>query len=137
MVLNNPQGLIRYKISINQTAKKHIEQQYENLVLWNKLLIFWKKTKKKKKKKLDGSYAKMLRAILNKSWRQHSTKQQLYCHHHPSRKLSKLDEPNMQDTAGEVGTSSGYTPMDPFTWPCKSSATGSNLHTAVLRGYGV
>ena len=26
--------------------------------------------------------------------------------YHPSRKLSKLDEPNMQDTAGEVGTSS-------------------------------
>ena len=25
---------------------------------------------------------------------------------HPSRKLSKLDEPDMQDTAGEVGTSS-------------------------------
>ena len=24
----------------------------------------------------------------------------------PSRKLSKLDEPDMQDTAGEVGTSS-------------------------------
>ena len=26
--------------------------------------------------------------------------------YHPSRKLSKLDEPDMQDTAGEVGTSS-------------------------------
>ena len=25
--------------------------------------------------------------------------------YHPSRKLSKLDEPDMQDTAGEVGTS--------------------------------
>ena len=30
--------------------------------------------------KLDGNYTKMLRAILNKSWRQHSTKQQLYGH---------------------------------------------------------
>ena len=29
-------------------------------------------------KKLDGNYTRMLRAILNKSWRQHSTKQQLY-----------------------------------------------------------
>ena len=29
-------------------------------------------------KKLDGNYTKMLRAILNKSWRQHPTKQQLY-----------------------------------------------------------
>ena len=29
-------------------------------------------------KKLDGNYTRMLRAILNKSWWQHSTKQQLY-----------------------------------------------------------
>ena len=28
--------------------------------------------------KLDGNYTRMLRAILNKSWRQHPTKQQLY-----------------------------------------------------------
>ena len=48
----------------------------------------------------------MLQAILNESWRQYLTKQQLYGHHHPSRKLSKLDEPDVQDTAGEVGTSS-------------------------------
>ena len=31
-------------------------------------------------KKLDGNYTRMLRAILNKSWRQHPTKQQLYSH---------------------------------------------------------
>ena len=31
-------------------------------------------------KKLDGNYTRMLRAILNKSWRQHSTKHQLYGH---------------------------------------------------------
>ena len=29
-------------------------------------------------KKLDGNYSRMRRAILNKSWRQHSTKEQLY-----------------------------------------------------------
>ena len=29
-------------------------------------------------KKLDGNYTRMLRAMLNKSWRQHPTKQQLY-----------------------------------------------------------
>ena len=29
-------------------------------------------------KNLDGNYTRMLRAILNKSWRQHPTKQQLY-----------------------------------------------------------
>ena len=47
-------------------------------------------------KKLNGKYSRMLRAILNKSWRQHLT----------SWKLSKLDEPDMQDTASEAGTSS-------------------------------
>ena len=33
---------------------------------------------KQQKKKLDGNYTRMLRAILNKSWRQHPTKQQVY-----------------------------------------------------------
>ena len=33
---------------------------------------------KRLEKKLDGNYTRMLRAILNKSWRQHSTNQQLY-----------------------------------------------------------
>ena len=31
-------------------------------------------------KKLDGNYTRMLRAILNKSWRQHPTRPQLYGH---------------------------------------------------------
>ena len=35
---------------------------------------------KRREKKLDGNYTRMLRAILNKSWRQHPTKQQLYGH---------------------------------------------------------
>ena len=34
------------------------------------------------------------------------TRHQLYATCLPSRKLSKLDEPDMQDTAGEAGTSS-------------------------------
>ena len=35
---------------------------------------------KRLEKKLDGNYTRMLRAILNKSWRQHPTKDQLYGH---------------------------------------------------------
>ena len=35
---------------------------------------------KRMKKKLDGNYTIVPRAILNKSWRQHPTKQQLYGH---------------------------------------------------------
>ena len=39
----------------------------------------WTRTKLLEKK-LDGNYTRMLRAILNKSWRQHPTRHQLYCH---------------------------------------------------------
>ena len=35
---------------------------------------------KRLEKKLDGNYTRMLRAILNKSWRQHPTRHQLYDH---------------------------------------------------------
>ena len=35
---------------------------------------------KRLEKKLDGNYIRMLRAILNKSWRQHPTTRQLYGH---------------------------------------------------------
>ena len=52
----------------------------------------WTLTKRLEKKQ-DGNYTRMLRAILNKSWRQHPTKHQLYGHLPPITKLSKLDEP--------------------------------------------
>ena len=61
---------------------------------------------KRLERKLDGNYTRMLRAVLNKSWRQHPTRHQLYGHLPPSRKLYKLDEPETRDTAGEAGTSS-------------------------------
>ena len=35
---------------------------------------------KRLEKKLDGNYTRMLQAILNKSWRQHPTRRQLYGH---------------------------------------------------------
>ena len=41
-------------------------------------------------KKLDGNYTKMLWAILNKSWRQHSTKHQLYGHLPPITKTIQV-----------------------------------------------
>ena len=41
-------------------------------------------------KKLDGNYTRMLWAILNKSWRQHPTKQQLYGHLPPITKTIQV-----------------------------------------------
>ena len=41
-------------------------------------------------KKLDGNYTRMLRAILNKSWRQHPTRHQLYNHLPPITKTIQV-----------------------------------------------
>ena len=43
---------------------------------------------KQLEKKLDGNYTRMLRAILNKSWRQHPTRHQLYSHLPPITKTT-------------------------------------------------
>ena len=45
---------------------------------------------KRLEKKLDGNYTRMLRAILNKSWRQHPTKHQLYGHLPPIMKTIQV-----------------------------------------------
>ena len=59
-------------------------------------------------RKLNGWRKSLTATIqeLNKSWRQHLTKRQLYGHLPPITKLSKLDEPDIRDTGGKVRTSS-------------------------------
>ena len=52
---------------------------------------------KRLKKKLDGNYTRMLRAILNKSWRQHPQGTNYTATCLPSRKLYKLDEPDTKN----------------------------------------
>ena len=58
-----------------------------------KILLYrcttWTLTKRLEKK-LDGNYTRMLRAILNKSWRQHPTKHQLYGHLPPITKTIQV-----------------------------------------------
>ena len=49
----------------------------------------WTQTKRLKKK-LDGNYTTMLRAILNKSWWQHSTRHELYGHLPPITKTIQV-----------------------------------------------
>ena len=60
---------------------------------------------KRLEKKLDGNYTRMLRAISNKSWRQHPTRHQLYGH------LPPITE----------------TPVDHHIWPGKNRTTSSNI----------
>ena len=45
---------------------------------------------KRLEKKLSGNHTRILRAILNKSWRQHSTKHQLYGHWPPITKTIQV-----------------------------------------------
>ena len=45
---------------------------------------------KRLEKKVDGNYTRMLRAILNKSWRQHPTRHQLYGHLPPIMKTIQV-----------------------------------------------
>ena len=45
---------------------------------------------KRLERKLDGNYTRMLRAVLNKSWRQHPTRHQLYRHLPPIRKTIQV-----------------------------------------------
>ena len=47
-------------------------------------------TTKRLEKKLDGNYTRMLRAILNQSWRQHPTRHQLYGHLPPITKVIQV-----------------------------------------------
>ena len=45
---------------------------------------------KRLEKKLEGNYTRMLRAVLNKSWRQHPTRHQLYGHLPPITKTIQV-----------------------------------------------
>ena len=45
---------------------------------------------KRLERKLDGNYTRMLRAVLNKSWRQHPTRHQLYGHLSPITKTIQV-----------------------------------------------
>ena len=76
----------------------------------------WMQTKRMEKK-LDGNYTRILRAILNRSWKRHPTKQQLYGHLLP---ITKTIQVRRNRHLGHCWKSGGqthkqHTPVDPFT----------------------
>ena len=92
---------------------------------------------KRLEKKLDDNYTRMLRAILNKSWRQHPIRHQLYSHLPPNTKTIQVRRTRH---AGHCWESKGRahkwcTPMDPHIRPSKSRTTSSNIHTAAMWGH--
>ena len=68
---------------------------------------------KRLKKKLDGNYTRMLRAILNKSWRQHPTRHQLYGHLPP---ITKTIQVRRTRHAGHCWRSKGELISDVLLW---------------------
>ena len=93
---------------------------------------------KRLEKKLDSNYTRMLWAILNKSWRQHPTRHQLYGHLPP---ITKTIQVRRSRHAGHCWRSRDElmwcTLMDPHTWPCKSRTTSTNIHSATMWRYGM
>ena len=93
---------------------------------------------KRMEKKLYSDYTRMVRAILNKSWRQHLTKQQLYGHLPPITKTIKIRRTRH---AGHCWRSRDKLISDVLLWSPhmakQGRATSSNLHTAALRRYGM
>ena len=68
---------------------------------------------KRLEKKLDGNYTRMLRAILNKFWRQHPTRPQLYGHLPP---ITKTIQARRTRHAGLSWRSSDELISDVLLW---------------------
>ena len=68
---------------------------------------------KRLKTKLDGNYTRMLRAILNKSWRQHPTRHQLYGHLPP---ITKTTQVRLTRYAGHCWRSKDELTSDVLLW---------------------
>ena len=79
--------LIIWKSDLTDKMKRSFFQAAVVLILLYGC-ITWTLTKRTEKK-FAGNYTRMLRAILNKTWRQHPTKQQLYSHLPPITKRYK------------------------------------------------
>ena len=85
---------------------------------------------KRLEKKLDGNYTRMLRAILNKSWRQHPTKHQLYGYLPP---ITKIIQARRTRHAGHCWRSRDKLINDVFLWtPTYGRAkTGQSARTYI------
>ena len=74
--INRPSGI--WKSNLTNKIKRSF---FQAVIV--SILIYGCTTRtltKRLEKKLDGNYTRMLQAILNKSWRQHPTKHQLFGH---------------------------------------------------------
>ena len=124
--------LIIWKSDLTDKMKRSFSQAaVASILLYG--CTTWTLTKRLEKK-LDGNYTRMLRAILNKSWRQHPKRHQLYGHWPP---ITKTIQVRRTRHAGHCWRSKDELVSDvllwtPHIWPSKSRTTISNLHTAAM-----
>ena len=76
-----------WKSDLTDKRKRLFQAAVVSILLYG--CTTWMLTKRMEKK-LDGNYTRILRAILNNSWRLHPTKQQLYGHLPPITKTMKI-----------------------------------------------
>ena len=88
---------------------------------------------KRLEKKLDGNYIRMLRAILNKSWRQHPTRHQLYGHLLP---ITKTIQVRRTRHAGHCWRSRDELIRDVLLWTphmaVQNRTTSTNIDSAAM-----
>ena len=89
-------------------------------IQWRQFYLFPYSITKRLEKNIDGNYTRMLRAILNKSWRQYPTKHQLYGHLPPITKTIQVRRTRH----------AGCTPRDLLIWPEKKQ-DGQLKHTYI------
>ena len=85
---NDRISVVRKSDLTDKMKRSFFQASFVSILLYG--CITWTLTKRMEKK-LDGNYTRMLWAILNKSWRQHATKQ-LYGHLPPITKIIKIKQ---------------------------------------------
>ena len=83
---------------------------------------------KRLEKKLDGNYTRILRAILNKSWRQHPTRHQLYGHLPP---ITKTIQARRIRHAGHCWRSRDELVSDVLLWTYGRAKAGRPARTYI------
>ena len=97
----------------------------------------WTLAKCLEKKRLVENYARILRAVLNKSMKQHLTEQHQYCHLPPITKINQITQTGWTLLENYGRTHERRPPMGFYTWANQCRATRKDLHKSALCGYQV
>ena len=105
--------LIRQQIRIMKGTLCIFHSSFLSIVRGNKNWFPYVTLTKRLEKKLDGNYARMLRAILNRSWQQYPTRRQLYGHLPP---ITKTIQARRTRHAGHCWRSKDEIVSDVLLW---------------------